>query len=401
MTPRRDLNVPSHSDYTIPVHLTLRLNGKEITVITKPGLPDWRLVTPAAALLAEHAIFSQNAKVLLLGSGHGAAAVVLAQRMRDGELWIMDNNAIALEMTAATLEANRIQNANLTWEINLSESENGSFDAAAIELPKGRKLAHRWLAQAWAALRPGGVLYLAGANALGVQSSLKDAAGLFGPGVILDYKKGNRVARFTRPAEAPAGPGWLFEPGIAPGSWYEFDLETPQGTLRLVSLPGVFSYDHLDNATLLLLGQMRISSNDRVADLGCGYGILGLFAAGMGAAQVDLLDANLLAVAAARENIRRLNLGNARALPSDVLNAVKGQIYTRILTNPPFHAGKGVDYQIATAFIKQSWAALEPDGELLLVSNRFIRYEKMMEGLFRQVSAIAQDERYRILAAIK
>jgi 16S rRNA (guanine1207-N2)-methyltransferase len=113
------------------------------------------------------------------------------------------------------------------------------------------------------------------------------------------------------------------------------------------------------------------------------------------------VDVNLLAVAAAHENIRRLGLSNAQALPSDVLNAVVGRTYTLILTNPPFHAGKGVDYQIASAFIRQSWAALEPGGRLLLVANRFIRYEKLMDGLFRQIEVAAQDNRYRVLMAIK
>jgi 16S rRNA (guanine1207-N2)-methyltransferase len=391
----------SSTDYTTPIRVGLRLNSQQITVITKPGLPDWRSISPGAALLAEHTGVSPADKALLLGSGHGAAAVILAQRLSSGELWIMDTSAIALEMSAATLQANDIQNARLTWEINLAERENESFDVVAVELPKGRRLAQRWLAQAWAALRPGGSLYLAGANALGVQSVLKDAGELFGPGVILDYKKGNRVARFTRPAGMPDKPDWLGEPGILPGSWHEFTLETPLGELSLVSLPGVFSFDRLDDATCLLLGQMRITADDRMADLGCGYGLLGLVAARMGAARVDLLDANLLAAAAAQENIRRLGLSNAQALPSDVLRAVTGQTYTRILTNPPFHAGKGVDYQVAAAFIQQSRAALEPDGELLLVANRFIRYEKMMEAQFRQVSVKAEDGRYRVIAAVK
>ena len=268
-----------YDDYTIPVRLTLRLGGQEIAVISKPGLADWRQVTPAATLLAEHAVFPSGAKALLLGSGHGAAAVLLARRLSGGELWQMDNNAIALEMSAATLEANDVKNVRILWEISLPQGEAGRFDAVAIELPKGRKVAQRWLVQAWAALSPGGLLYLAGANDLGVQSSLKDAASLFEPGAILDYKKGSRIARFTRPADAPVAPGWLQQPGIAPGSWVEFDAETPLGALHLFSLPGIFSFDRLDDATRLLLAQLRVSPADRLLDLGCGCGVLGLVAA--------------------------------------------------------------------------------------------------------------------------
>jgi 16S rRNA (guanine1207-N2)-methyltransferase len=410
MTPRRPAQT-APGDYANPVRLTFHLNGQEITVYSKPGLPDWRQLTSATALLAEHALVPPDARVLLLGSRNGAAAAVLARRLTSGELWIMDNSAIALSLTSATLQANRLGNARISWEIDLPQNQNSAFDAALIELPKGRQLARRWLVLAWYALHPGGALYLSGANELGIQSAIRDATGLFGPGAILDYKKGSRIARFTRPAGPSPSPDWFHENGVAPRTWFEFEAHTPLGVLSLYSLPGVFSYDRLDDATRLLLSQIQISAPDisatdnsvtgRLLDLGCGYGILGLVAAGMGAAQVDLVDSNLLAVAAARQNIRRLGLTNARALPGDVLDPLAGQTYTRIVTNPPFHAGKGVDYQTAAAFIQQSWAALPPGGELLLVANLFIRYEKLMEGLFSQVSLAAQDNRYRVLSAIK
>lgn len=401
MTPNRIHSSPNNDHYTSAHHLEMQVGGQAIPVISKPGLPDWDRLTPAAALIARHALAQPGEKALLLGSGHGAAAVILAQRLSRGELWILDNSAIALEMSALTLLANQVQNAHIFNQIGLPESEFGGFDLAVIELPKGRKLTRRWLVQAWTALRAGGAFYLAGANDLGIGPAVQDAACLFGTAAILDYKKGNRIARFTRPQEPASSPEWLHEKGIAPGTWHEFDAPTPAGLLHLFSLPGVFSYDRVDAASRLLMGQIQVSAADRVLDIGCGYGLLGLVAARLGAAQVDLVDVNLLAVAAAQQNIDHLGLSNARALPGDVLSAVKGQTYTQVFTNPPFHAGKGVDYQIAAAFIHQSWAALEPGGELLLVANRFIRYESLMEGLFPQINLAAQDNRYRILAAIK
>jgi 16S rRNA G1207 methylase RsmC len=243
MTPTGGPSASAFNDYTTPVHLELRLNGQEVAVITKPGLADWRGVSPAATLLAEHASFAPQDKALLLGSGHGVSGQP-GSTVERGELWVMDTSAIALEMTAATLETNDIRNARLTWEINLPESENGSFDTAAIELPKGRRLAQRWLAQAWAALRPGGALYLAGANALGVQSTLKDAEGLFGPGTILDYKKGNRVARFTRPdGRLPGRHGCKRR--HHPGKLARIRPEDPHQSAAGL-LAGCVSYDRLD-----------------------------------------------------------------------------------------------------------------------------------------------------------
>ncbi len=66
---------------------------------------------------------------------------------------------------------------------------------------------------------------------------------------------------------------------------------------------------------------------------------------------MDFVDNNLLAVAATQENLRRQNLVHASVLPGDVLESVEDRQYDLIITNPPFHAGQPVDYQMAEAFI--------------------------------------------------
>jgi 16S rRNA (guanine1207-N2)-methyltransferase len=231
---------------------------------------------------------------------------------------------------------------------------------------------------------------------------VKDASQLFGPGGVVDYHKGNRVVRFAKPqANQSANCPWLDTPGVAPGTWHHLALETPAGKLDLVSLPGVFSYDRLDEGTALLLETVRSSPGERVLDLGCGCGVIGILAAQMGAARVDLVDSSLLAVACAQANLANHQLANARALASDGLSSVQDQRYERILSNPPFHAGKGVDYRMAEAFIQQSWQALEADGTLALVANRFIRYESIIEKYFSQVSVLAETGKFRVLAGRK
>ena len=88
-------------------------------------------------------------------------------------------------------------------------------------------------------------------------------------------------------------------------------------------------------------------------------------------------------------------------MPSDVLSAVAGERYTLIATNPPFHTGRSVDFQVAQAFIQQSWNALEVGGRLLLVANRFIRYERLIEDKFRRVGQLAETDRYHVIEAWK
>lgn len=386
--------------YEQPQTFTTRLAGKTLSFVSKPGLPDWRTVAPPAALLAEHAALPAAGCLLWLGCGHAAAAVALARRFPQGRLALLDTSYIALQMATRTLELNQVQNAAIIEATSILPAQASAFGAAVIDLPKSRKLAQRWLLEAWHALHPTGWLFLAGANDQGIQPVIKDASQLFGPPTILDYKKGSRVVRFTRTASTSL-PEWASQPGVAPGSWYELDIQIPQGAYHLHSLPGIFSFDRLDDGTRLLLEHLKIAPQAQVLDLGCGYGILGLVAAQNGAAQVDLVDASLLAVAAAQRNLEMYNIQNARALPSDALQSVQGQQYDLIISNPPFHAGKAIEYQMTRAFIHHSSQALQPGGRMLLVANRFIRYNTIMTEYFSQVTPLAQTNQYITWEAIK
>jgi 16S rRNA (guanine1207-N2)-methyltransferase len=380
--------------------LALEVANETIHIVTKAGFPDWDGLSPAALLLAAHVAGPPDAKILLLNAGHGALGVLLARRAPSGAVYLCDDNYVAQTMAERTVLANGAANVHVWPEPTVPPAYRQGLDLVALPLPKGRKLARRLLVQAQEALRTEGQLYMAGANDQGVQSVIKDAEELFGSARVLGYKKGNRVALAVKrlPHDPPA---WASEPGIAPGSWYEFAAEVRGSPYRFRSLPGVFSYDRVDPGTTLLLSTLQIAPKSRVLDMGCGYGIIGLAAARAGAAAVDLVDADLLAVASAGENIAGNAIVNARALPSDIFSAVRGETYDLIASNPPFHVGQAVDYDVAHAFIADARQALRLGGQLVIVANRFIRYEQVMRGVFSKVQVSAQTGQYSVLSATR
>jgi 16S rRNA (guanine1207-N2)-methyltransferase len=381
---------------------TVTLNGQPVRVVSKPGIPEWLHLRPSSVLLAQEMHFAPNHSVCLVGSGHGALAVSLARRLEGGKLDVLEDNHLAASLTGQTLQANQVKNVQVIEGAFLNVSGGTSapplYDSAALDLPKGRKLARRRMLEIFAHLKPGGAFYLAGANPEGVQAVIKDAEALYGrQAAILAYKKGNRVARWIKPAASEELPDWAAEPGIAPGTWHEFTL--PAHDLRLRSLPGVFSFDGLDEGTQLLLEQLGQEEGMEVLDFGCGSGVIGLSLSRAGAASVDMIDVSLLAVAAAQENIRLNQAANTRVLASDVLDAVAGQSYDLIVSNPPFHTGKGIDFQVAETFISHAHQLLRPKGRLIMVANRFIRYDRLMTTVFPQTSILAEDSKFHILSA--
>lgn len=385
-------------DYSQKRTVSATLRGEPLHVVTRAGLAGGPAVDDAAILAARLVTPAPTERALLLGCGHGALAVALARQMPAGQLTLSDPSALALDLATRTLAANGTGRAETSPRVSQLPEGAGTFDRVILMVPRSRALGRRWLVEALALLRPGGLLNLAGANSGGVQPLIADAAALFGAAAILGYGRGCRVAEAMRPAVPPPTPPWAIEPGIAPGTWHLLWAELPGGRTELASLPGIFSYDRVDAGTTLLLQHTGPCQGLRVLDAGCGYGPIGVAATQLGAAQVDMLDVNLLAVAAARENIARLDLRRAAAHPSDALEAARGRRYDLVLSNPPFHAGKEVDTATAGAFISQARAVLEPGGRLMLVANRFLTYERQMAPWFSRVTVAAQSSAYRVLA---
>jgi 16S rRNA (guanine1207-N2)-methyltransferase len=414
--------------YTQPRQIGALLRGQAVRVITKPGFARWDHVTPATILLAEAVDLPRGTgfpgvEILLLGSGHGALGAALGRLAGVKGLWLADTTLTALKMAERTLQVNGVAESHLLTDPLGTAALPARFDLATMELPKGRRFTRRWLFEAYAALKPGGALYLAGANTEGIQPAIKDAHSLFGNAAILGYKKGSRVARLVKPAGPTEMPGWVNEPGIRPGTWIEHDLQLLGATYHLASLPGVFSAGELDEGTHLLLDHLPPLEGSRVLDAGCGYGIIGLVAWNAGAAGVDLADNHLLSIASAEENIKRhvrreLHPGleadrpevpmsyreaalPVRVLAADTLDFSSADAYTHVLSNPPFHAGKEVDTLAAQAFIAQASRLLLPGGQLILVANRFLRYDRLMQSLFGNQAMLAQTGKFHVLASTK
>ena len=377
------------------------MGDQSIQVVSKPGLPDWKAISPAEALLGEHFHSSVGDRILVYGCRQGALGVPLARQVAPGEVTLNDLTILSAVCTQETLQRNRIDNAHFNPYPFTTDTQAEGWDAIAILLPKGRKLLRRWLAESHQLLREGGQLYLAGANREGIQPALKDAQAVFGPGSLLGYRKGCRAMRFLKKKPGEAPPNWLNEAGILPDSWHEFTFTRDADIFHFANLPGVFSYEGLDEGTHFLLDHTPEVEGREVLDFGCGCGVIGVLAGYYEAVSVDLIDANLLAVQAAKENIARLGLKQARAFASDGLKAVGGRQYDLILSNPPFHTGKAVNYQVTEAFLQDSGKVLRSGGKLVLVANRFIRYERLMESYFRKVNVLAQDDRYRVIEGVK
>lgn len=113
---------------------------------------------------------------------------------------------------------------------------------------------------------------------------------------------------------------------------------------HLISRPGLFSKDHLDTGSRILLETVLDQQEpaSHVLDLGCGIGVLGIVLSSFWGCDFTGIDVNQRAVETARENSQRTHT-NGRFLCQD---GIDDSVYDCIVFNPPIRAGKQVIYSL-------------------------------------------------------
>jgi len=157
----------------------------------------------------------------------------------------------------------------------------------------------------------------------------------------------------------------------------------------LTTWPGVFAHRRADEGGLALAETAAsiLRPNERVLDIGCGSGFVGIACALSQPApsHVAFLDAHARAVFAAERNARANGLRNfSTHLASAADFTPDSPNFTLALANPPYFS----DYKIALAFIELARRSLAPGGRLLLVTQQTDFYNETLPPLFKRVEPL-------------
>lgn len=143
--------------------------------------------------------------------------------------------------------------------------------------------------------------------------------------------------------------------------------------------PSIFSPNSIDNGTLAMLSVIDFLPSDKVLDLGCGYGIVGILAGKLiGEENVIMCDVSEQAIEYATMNLRMNNVPNIRIRLSDGYKNVGERDFTLILSNPPYHA----DFSVAKHFIEVGFKKLAIGGKLIMVTKRLDWYKNKLTSVF-------------------
>jgi 16S rRNA (guanine1207-N2)-methyltransferase len=383
--------------------VSVDVGGKKFVVATKPGVPAHGATDTASILLAQHVRVAKDDTVVYLNSGNGLAPAVGAISGLARRVISTDRNIVSVHATQRTIAANpgarvEIIAGHGTYGID----DSLIADSVAIRIPHEKLALVQLLFDAFRILRIGGTCYISGANNEGIKSATKLLERAFGNSTLLAYDSGHRIVFAVKESEAPADEEVFDSPFLDSDTFHEIDVLMRGESFRIYSRPGVFSWDHLDEATEILAEHMMVLPGASVFDLGCGSGPLGILASRLsGGGPLVMVDADVEAIRSAKKSAEGSGVKNFRALPSDVAEAVIDERFDLVVTNPPFHVGKQTELSVPMQFIEDAWEVLAPGGQLFLVANRTLPYETPIRRRFGNALMVHDGRRFKVLTANK
>lgn len=149
--------------------------------------------------------------------------------------------------------------------------------------------------------------------------------------------------------------------------------------LEIETTEGLFSPRGADAGTLSMVSAVELESGQKLLDLVCGAGLVGIAAAKvLGEENVWMTDVDPAAVRCAAENAKRNGVENVHLCCGDALDAVDASGFDWILSNPPYHA----DFSVAKKFIEKGFNRLKLGGKLVMVVKRELWYRNKLTAIF-------------------
>ncbi|MBD5144934.1 MAG: methyltransferase [Ruminococcus sp.] len=150
-------------------------------------------------------------------------------------------------------------------------------------------------------------------------------------------------------------------------------------SLNFETDPSNFSPNSIDVGTLAMLSAVDFLPSDKVLDMGCGYGVVGILAAKLiGQENVAMCDISEAAVKQAKINAEMNGVPNIKIKISDGFSEIPDNDFTLILSNPPYHT----DFSVPKHFIEVGFKKLAVGGKMIMVTKRLDWYKNKLTSVF-------------------
>lgn len=178
--------------------------------------------------------------------------------------------------------------------------------------------------------------------------------------------------------------------------------------LTFSNYPNLFSSDKVDIGSRFLLDNLEFltlpKTVNNIVDVAAGNGILGILL------QKRLTNCHLwlsdISFSAYKSAEKLIELNN---IPRDTISftldhslvAFPDDFAELIVINPPFHNHHKISMDTALDMLFTSYRVLKRNGQLLVIANRHLGYQKHLKKYFKRVEIIRENSKFSLLMAYK
>ncbi len=163
---------------------------------------------------------------------------------------------------------------------------------------------------------------------------------------------------------------------------------------------GLFSPKGIDEGSRLLLDQIEIDPTEESADLGCGYGPLGLTLARLAPeGRHTLLDKDFVAIDYCQRNAKLNRITNIEALLSNGFDQLDDRRFDVIVSNLPAKTGNEQYY----LYFYEAMARLRPGGRFYVVTINGLRdfIKRSFKEVFGNYRKLKQGKAHCVAVAVR
>lgn len=164
----------------------------------------------------------------------------------------------------------------------------------------------------------------------------------------------------------------------------------------------LFSREKLDIGTRFFLEHLPQGPFERILDLGCANGIVGIKAKLMNpAAQILFSDESAMAIESAKINFQKMTGSEPELYWTNCFENQPKNSVDLVLCNPPFHQQSTVGDFIAWEMFKDAYSVLRPGGKIRIIGNSHLGHQMKLKKLFGSFEMIATNQKFMICEARK
>ncbi|TKB44629.1 methyltransferase [Thalassotalea mangrovi] len=331
-------------------------------------------------------------KIAIFNDSFGALCCALSQQ----QVTFISDSYVATQGCKANLANNLLSQDNIEF-CNSIEMPADKVDLVLVKLPKIKAHFHYQLQQIHRLCHDGTQIIIAGKAKEIHTSTLKLVEQQLGDcQTSLAWKKSrlifvNRNVKLQAPL--PELKQWQLN-------------ESGMPSLTISNHSNVFSRDSLDIGARFMMQHLpKVKTGSKVADLGCGNGVLGL---ALLQQQPDIklhfFDESYMAVASAKINVEQnfpQQLSHCQFHWNDCLSQVEASSLDLVLCNPPFHQQQAVTDHIAWQMFQDCYQVLDSGGEVRIIGNRQLGYHVKLKRLFGNARVVSSNKKFVVLSAVK